>query len=212
MDDWLAKPVPPEFQQAWGMSGYAEGSGLWSMNDVFVTGDTLSEGLEIELTAQPVNGWNMSINASKTDAKRHNIGDAYTQWIEQRYADYQGPMGDILLWGGGNWGIPAGSGGTVRDKFNLRPTRTTSWRWPSTAARCPKCASGGLRSPPITTSRKARSGGNVGGSWRWVDSNVTGFPLNSALDGYNVDDPFYGRKKAMWISGSDTSSGFSMTK
>lgn len=196
MNDWLAKPVSAEFQQAWGMSGYAEGSGLWSMNDVFVTGDTLSKGLEIELTAQPVTGWNMSINASQTDAKRLNIGDAYTQWIEQRYEDYQGPMGDILLWGGGNWGIPAGSGGTVRDKFNLETYADYQLALALNNSQVPEMREWRFT---FTTNYDFQEGvlrgGNIGGSWRWVDSNVTGFPLNSAQNGYDVDDPYYGAKE-----------------
>lgn len=193
VDDWMSKQVPADFQQAWGMTGYSDGSGQWSMNDVFVTGDTLSEGLEIELTAQPINGWNMSINASRTDAKRLNIGDAYTQWIEKRYEDYQGPMGDILLWGGGNWGIPPGSGGTVRDKFNLETYADYQLALALNGSQVPE-----MRRYRFTFTTNydfqegALRGGNFGGSWRWTDSNVTGFPLNDANNGYDVNDPFYG--------------------
>jgi hypothetical protein len=104
-DDWLAKPVPASFQSAWGMTGYATGSGNWSMNSVAVTGDTLSKGTEFELAAQPIDGLDLSINASKTTAKRLSIGKAYSDWIEKRLKDYAGPMGDMRLWGNGNWAL-----------------------------------------------------------------------------------------------------------
>ena len=194
--DWFAHQLPANMQQAWGMSGYATGSGSWSMNSVAVTGDTESEGYEFELVASNVmvKGLDLALNASKTDAKRLNIGKAYSDWIEQRWQDYQGPMGDMRMWGGGNWALQAGSGGTVRDKFNnevipnyqlalatngtnvaeLRPWRfniTANYTWQN----------GGIL-----------KGSNAGFSYRWQDKQVTGYKLNAAGDGYDISDPYYG--------------------
>lgn len=195
VDDWFAHLVPTAFQQAWGMSGYATGSGSWSQNTVAVTGDTESKGTEFELIAQNVlvKGLDVSINASKTDARRLNIAKAYSDWIEQRWKDYQGPMGDMRLWGNGNWALQVGSGGTVRDKFNnevmpnyrlalalngsnvpeLRP-----WRFNTTAN--------------YTFQDGAFKGGNVGFSYRWQDKQVIGYRLNAANDGYDVNNPYLG--------------------
>jgi len=192
-DDWIAKPVPASFQSAWGMTGYATGSGNWSMNSVAVTGDTLSKGTEFELAAQPIDGLDLSINASKTTAKRLSIGKAYSDWIEKRLKDYAGPMGDMRLWGNGNWALERGSGGTVRDKFenetlpayklalalnNSNVTELRPWRFNATANYAFK--SGRFKDA------------NVGGSYRWQDKQVTGYRLNSTKDGYNVDNPYYG--------------------
>ena len=192
-DDWMANQLPASFQQAWGMSGYATGSGSWSQNTVAVTGDTLSKGTEFELIANPVRGLDIAFNASKTDAKRLNIAKAYSDWIEKRWVDYQGPMGDMRLWGNGNWALQEGAGGTVRDKFNnevipnyklalalnnssvpeLRP-----WRFNVTAN--------------YAFQEGILKGANVGMSYRWQDKQVTGFRLNSTGDGYDVNDPYYG--------------------
>ncbi len=192
-DDWLAKPVPASFQQAWGMTGYATGSGNWSMNSVAVTGDTLSRGTEFELAAQPIEGLEVSINASKTSAKRLAIGKAYSDWIDKRIVDYAGPMGDMRLWGNGNWALDVGSGGTVRDKFqnetlpayklalaldNSNVSELRPWRFNTTA------------NYSFKTGRLKNA--NVGGSYRWQDKQVTGYRLNSTLDGYDVNNPHYG--------------------
>lgn len=192
-EDWLSKPVPDNFRNAWGMDGYETGSGSWSMNSVAVTGDTFSEGTEFELVLNPIEGLDVSINASKTRAQRLNLAQAYTDWIEQRYEDYQGPMGDMRLWGNGNWALEEGAGGTVRDKFNnetypayklalalnetdvpeLRP-----WRFNAVAN--------------YNFSDGVLSGTNVGLGYRWQDQGVTGFGLNDTLDGYDPNIRFYG--------------------
>lgn len=192
-DDWLSKPVPASFQLAWGMTGYATGSGNWSMNSVAVTGDTLSRGTEIEIVASPIDGLDISINASKTEAKRLKIGQAYSDWIEQRYKDYQGPMGEMRLWGNGNWALDKGAGGTVRDKFenetlpayklalalnNSNVSELRPWRFNMTA-------NYGFKKGRLKDA-------NIGGSYRWQDKQVTGYRLNSAGDGYIVDNPFFG--------------------
>jgi len=192
-DDWLAKPVPASFQQAWGMTGYATGSGNWSMNSVAVTGDTLSRGTEFELAAQPIEGLEVSINASKTSAKRLAIGKAYSDWLDKRIVDYAGPMGDMRLWGNGNWALNVGSGGTVRDKFqnetlpayklalalnNSNVSELRPWRFNTTA------------NYSFKTGRLKNA--NVGGSYRWQDKQVTGYRLNATRDGYEVNNPYYG--------------------
>ncbi|WP_378923971.1 TonB-dependent receptor plug domain-containing protein [Pelagicoccus mobilis] len=192
-EDWLSKPVPDAFQNAWGMSGYNMGTGEWSMNSVAVTGDTLSEGTEFELVFNPTENLNIALNGSKTKAQRLNLGRAYSEWIEKRYQDYLGPMGDMRLWGPGNWALQTGAGGTVRDKFNnetypayllalalngtdvpeLRP-----WRFNLVAN--------------YDFSDGVMKGSNVGMGYRWQDENVTGFGLNSTLDGYDANKRYYG--------------------
>lgn len=205
VNDWLAKPVPASMQTAWKMSDYATGGGSWSMNSVSVTGDTLSKGTEFELAANPIKGLDISINAAKTDATRLNIGQAYVDWIEKRFKDYQGPMGDMRIWGGGNWFYDSGraavvgkygtngSDGTVRNKFynetypnyllmkaltNTSVPELRPWRFNVTAN--------------YAFQDGILKGANVGGSYRWQDRQVTGFGLNAAGDGYDVTKRWYG--------------------
>jgi hypothetical protein len=203
VEAWNSNPIPKSMQDAWGMTDYATGGGSWSMNSVAVTGDTLSEGTEFELAINPVKGLNIAMNASKTDAKRLNIGKAYSDWIEQRYKDYQGPLGDMRMWGGGNWALDLGSGGTVRDKFNNETYPAYKLALALNNSNVPE-----LRPWRFNTvanydfSQGLLKGASLGGSYRWQDKNVTGFRLNAAKDGYDVGNPYYGPREHtfdMWI-------------
>jgi hypothetical protein len=194
-DDWMANPVPTAFQQAWGMTGYATGSGSWSMNSVRVTGDTLSKGTEFELIASDVavRGLNVSINAAKTDARRLNLAQAYAEWIEQRWEDYQGPMGDMRLWGNGNWALQTGAGGTVRDKFNNEVIPNYQLALALNGSKVPELRPWRFNVIANYSFGEGRfHGANVGASYRWQDKQVVGYRLNSTLDGYDVGSPYYG--------------------
>ncbi len=192
-DDWMAKPVPASFQQAWGMDGYATGSSSWSQNTVHVTGDTVSKGTEFELIANPIRGLDISINASKTDARRLNIGQAYADWIEQRWVDYQGPMGDMRLWGNGNWALQEGAGGTVRDKFNNEVIPNYKLALALNNSAVPELRPWRFNVVANYSFQEGLlKGANVGASYRWQDKQVIGFGLNDTLDGYDVNDRIYG--------------------
>ena len=53
--------------------------------------------------------------------------------------------------------------------------------------------------------KDALKGANVGMSYRWMDSNVTGFPVSQQVDGtyvYDVSNPFTGPKEDaldLWV-------------
>jgi outer membrane receptor protein involved in Fe transport len=194
-NDWMAKPVPAAFQQAWGMTGYATGSGSWSMNTVHVTGDTLSKGTEFELIASNVlvKGLDVSLNAAKTDARRLSIAQAYSDWIEQRWEDYQGPMGDMRLWGNGNWALQVGAGGTVRDKFNNEVIPNYKLALALNGSNVPELRPWRFNATANYTFQEGRfKGANVGLSYRWQDKQITGYRLNSTLDGYDISNPYLG--------------------
>jgi len=132
-----------------------------------------------------------------------NIGKAYSDWIEQRYKDDQGPIGDMRMWGGGNWALDLGSGGTVRDKFNNETYPAYKLALALNNSNVPE-----LRPWRFNTvanydfSQGLLKGASVGGSYRWQDKNVTGFRLNAAKDGYDVGNPDYGPREHafdMWI-------------
>jgi outer membrane receptor protein involved in Fe transport len=199
VDDWLAHPIPTSMQQAWGMDGYATGTGNWSMSNVAVTGDTESKGTEFELTANPIPGLDISINAARTDAKRLNLAKSYSDWIEARYALYRGPLGDMRIWGAGNWALQTGAGGTVRDKFdnevmpayqlalalnNTSVAELRPWRFNVTANYA--FQSGFVK------------GLYTGVAYRWQDRQVVGFGLNSTNNGYDVNKRLYGPSEDAW--------------
>jgi outer membrane receptor protein involved in Fe transport len=192
---WLdpKNQISTKMQAAWGMSDYATGGGSISNPLVALTGDTVSRGTEFELSARPIDGLDLSINASKTDARRLNIAKSFTDWIAYRDPFIQGPAGDLRYFGSGNWALSPGSYGTARDVWdyqllagyklalalnNSAVPELRPWRANATAN--------------YSFKHGSLHGVNIGGSYRWQDKQVTGFRLNSTLDGYDVSKPFYG--------------------
>jgi hypothetical protein len=57
-----------------------------------ITGDTVSRGMEYELTAAPTPNWNIAFNASKNVAESHNLAGSVSSWIEQRWAVFNTPV------------------------------------------------------------------------------------------------------------------------
>jgi hypothetical protein len=77
------RAVDPRFWSAWrintfGDFGPSTHEVTYSVPTGFaITEDNVSKGWEVELTAQPTRNWRILLNASKTDARRTNIGNAH---------------------------------------------------------------------------------------------------------------------------------------
>lgn len=75
------RAVDPRFWSAWrintfGDFGPSTSEVTYSVPTGFaITEDNISKGWEIELSAQPTKNWRVLVNASKTDARRSNIGN-----------------------------------------------------------------------------------------------------------------------------------------
>jgi len=76
------RAVDPRFWDAWRIDTFGDfgpptGEATYSVPTGFaITEDNISKGWEIELSAQPTRNWRVIFNASKTDARRTNIGNA----------------------------------------------------------------------------------------------------------------------------------------
>lgn len=157
-----------------------------------ITGDTLSKGVEYELAAQPIRGLNLAINAAKTDARRLNMAESLVDWVETRWAVYNTPVmyngqqvgviGDVRFWNGGY-----SPGESLRGKFgrefmgpywlyriqeNSSVPELRPWRFNVIAN--------------YSFGEGVLHGFNVGGSYRWQDKQVIGYPV---LPGATFDDP-----------------------
>lgn len=208
--DWFATQVPSNFQQMWGLTDYATGGGSINFGPagLTVTGDTVSEGTEFELAANPIRGLDISMNASKTSAKRINLAKSYTDWITKRQAQFQGAAGDMRLWGADDdfRADSAHGGETARGKFqretiagyNLFQALQNSdvpelrpWRFNVVANYA-------------FQSENLLKGANVGVSYRWQQASITGFPVitrNGVLT-YDVSNPYKGSEEGVtdaWI-------------
>jgi outer membrane receptor protein involved in Fe transport len=104
---WRAwqKSVDPRFYAAWGINLNDTSKAITSSNPngFAVTEDSVSKGYEIELSALPTKNWRLTVNASKTEAQRTNIGGtALSQFITSyEKALKTTPVGDLRIWWGG---------------------------------------------------------------------------------------------------------------
>jgi hypothetical protein len=102
----------PNFWKAWGFTSLAHvqsgapipnavNGDVRVPNGFTVTEDSVSKGWEIELNAQPTRNWRVTVNASKSEAVRSNIGgDALNKLMNIIIKDMQGPAGQLHYWWG----------------------------------------------------------------------------------------------------------------
>ncbi len=151
---WRAwqKSVDPRFYAAWGLNLNDKTKSVNSTppNGFAVTEDSSSQGYEIEFNASPVRNWRLTLNASKTEAQRSNIGGenlrafmtAYTKALNTRGAGYtkgvEGGVGDLRIWwgGAGNTTTLLDWNGGIGSEFNQRKLQEGTnvpelrkWRW-----------------------------------------------------------------------------------
>jgi hypothetical protein len=120
---WLKMPIPDSFFDFFGITGNrpnpakarVNGKLYEGFNGPFpggvggqqpsgsrttvATADNISKGWEYELTAQPTKNWNITVNYSKTQATKTNIDPITKKFMADNLAFYQGPGGQLRLWG-----------------------------------------------------------------------------------------------------------------
>ncbi len=144
---WIHMPIPDNFFNFFGITGNrpdpvktrSTGKLYQGFSTPFVNGfegvggqqpsgaqntvstvDNVSNGWEYELSAQPIKNWNITVNYSRTEATKNNI-DAITQkFMADNLAFYQGPGGQLRLWGASQ---TAGYG------TNTNPTGLPTYPW-----------------------------------------------------------------------------------
>ncbi len=110
---WQAS-VDPRFYAAWGINLHDNTKSVSANvpNGFTVTEDSVSKGYELELNANPTKNWRISMNASKSEAERSNIGGAnlrafiaaYEKALNTPgtgYSGVEGGVGDLRIWWGG---------------------------------------------------------------------------------------------------------------
>ena len=170
-----------------------------------VTADTISEGYEMELTANPIPGLRLSINASQTEAVQNNVGGKeLTEFVEY--------MDSVLSDGAGNAtaaGLLSRWGGAGNAMYN---SIWAPWR----ANYVQMKLSEGTSSPEIrkwrynvianyTIQEGKFENLGIGASYRWQDKVAIGYPVSQTDVGYefDIENPVYGPTEGsldMWLS------------
>ncbi|MBI4626148.1 MAG: TonB-dependent receptor plug domain-containing protein [Verrucomicrobia bacterium] len=210
---WRAwqKQIDPRFYKAWGLRYDPNVAPEAQVRDLTastptgfqLTEDSLSKGYEIEFTAQATSNWRFTLNASKTDASRKNIGGVALADFISKYekALKTTPAGDLRIWWGGagnetslfQWNTNVGSEFTSRrlqEGTNVPELR----EWRVNAISNYDFTEGVLR------------GVNVGGGLRWQDTIVIGYrpvPGATASDvSFDIANPYRGPTEAnidLWV-------------
>ena len=156
-----------------------------------VTADTESKGYEMEFTANPTKNWRISFNASQTTAIRRNVGgqllDDYISYIDSKLTNPDGtltPAGNMPQFGNTTLNIYANVFGPWRANYVQMKLQEGA-------------AASELRKFRYTVVQNYSflegllKGVGVGGSYRWQDKVVIGYP---AIAGgkFNLSRPYYG--------------------
>ncbi len=170
-----------------------------------VTADTVSEGYEMELTANPIPGLRISFNASKTEATQTNVGGKeltdYVNYIDSVLSDGAGnptPAGMIARWGGAGNAVYSSVWAPWRANYvQLKLSEGTmspevrKWRYNVVAN--------------YTVQEGKFENLGFGASYRWQDKVSIGYPVSQTATGYefDIDNPVYGPTEGSidaWIS------------
>jgi outer membrane receptor protein involved in Fe transport len=156
-----------------------------------VTADTASKGYEFEFTANPTRNWRLSFNASETTATRSNVGgkllDDFISYIDSKLVNPDGtltPAGAMPQFGNSTLNLYANVFGPWRANYVVMKLQEGAaapeirkWRY------------------NFVTNYTFREGFlknvGVGGSYRWVDKVIIGYPV-VAGGLYDLTKPYHG--------------------
>lgn len=145
--------------------------------------DTTSKGVEFELTAQITPQWNLTVNASKTNASRTAISPAIDAWITSYTQFLSGDAGLLKLWGGD----------TFRKAWAdnvLAPYSVLKSQLGLSAPEIPEWRANAITN--YNFDRGFLKGTNVGLAYRWEDKRILGYRLNDTATALDVSQPWYG--------------------
>ncbi len=195
VDGVLGNLLSQDFYDAWGMDLEDGWKTSWWLGGGAPTGltstaDTLSEGVEYELSLEPTKNWSIVLNASEQTAQNTNIAGSLKEFVAARNAHWNGPAGQTRMWGGGGTqSILSQWNSIFYSKYQLALQQEGT----SVAEMRP------WRANMVTSYRFTDGrfkGVNVGGSVRWEDKVAIGYPVYSdpsdGVDKFDVENPFWG--------------------
>ena len=155
--------------------------------------DTTAKGVEIEIQAKLLENWDVTVNFSKTDAKRTAISPSIDQWIDTYTEFLAGDAGLLTLWGGD----------TFRDNWEnniLAPYAVLKGQIGSAAPEVSPWRFNAVTNYSFNEGRM--KGVNIGMAYRWEDKRILGYQYDSANDILDIDKPWYGPTEShldVWI-------------
>ena len=192
--------IPQEFLDAWNINtsdaqwmipGWPAGVGYRPPVGMTGTADNKSEGLEVEFIANPTPNWRVSLNVSKTEANRANVGGDLVAFLEERAEAYNGPAGAVRLWGPGRSyvnSIRSWFRGYLWGDFQLAKLNEGS-----DAPEIRKWHANFVNNYSFNEGRL--KGSYVGGAARYMSGKIVGYPVIDNLEGqtdfiWEISNPY----------------------
>ena len=192
--------LPQEFIDAWNINtsdaqwmipGWPAGVGYRAPVGMTATADNESEGVEVEFIANPTPNWRISLNVSKTEATRANVGGDLVAFLEERAEAYNGPAGSVRLWGPNrsyvnsirSWFRSYLWGDFQLAKLNEGSDAPEIRKWHANFVNNYSFNEGRLQ------------GTFVGGAARYMSGKIVGYPVIDNLEGqtdfiWEIDNPY----------------------
>ena len=207
--DWRKFTSNPKIQQVLKAFSYNDFTGVSNRNataglpNFAQTEDQVSKGYEFELTANPTKNWRISVNASKTQAMRNNVGGtAFNEVIEIMNDAFNNTnAGQIRLWGGGNTNNKVVSmwNSNFYNPYVLMKLQEGTYtpelrKWRFNVVTNYNFTEGRLK------------GFNIGAGYRWQDKVAIGYPVaatsTAGVFTYDIANPIMGPREDgidLWI-------------
>ncbi len=168
-----------------------------------VTADAASKGNELDLTANPLPNWRISINGAETTAVQNNVGGASLT----SYVNYINP----LIYNADGSLTPAGKMPQFGNpSFALGPNIWAPWLQSYTLLKLQE----GTDDPELrkwrfnvitnyTFNEGMLKNFGVGGGYRWQSKVEIGYPVNTTTGAETIGSPYYGPALGaidLWVS------------
>lgn len=155
-----------------------------------ITNDVESKGYELEVTLRPLKNWDITFNASKLDATQTRLGPENSVFIQNSYAFFNGPAGQLPLWGYWGGGVDTSTtpytntaSGTLKGYFMQNIWSAYQLQQALTGTAQPELARWSFRGVTNYTFKSGTfKGVNVGGGYRWSSKPILGYGIKQITD------------------------------
>jgi hypothetical protein len=183
--DWLNANIDPRVFDMFTFSQNPDGSynSSWAGSNTTDLHDNTTEGMEIEIVANPMPNWRISLSVSKYETVLENIAPRLTKFIDEVSIPFIQQYGDMYF------GNPTSVVGDTTVAENLNSTLFEFFK--EKAAEGTPALEQREWSWRLVTNYSFRDGMlkgfSVGGAYRWEDSYAYGYPLTE-LNGIIIPD------------------------
>ncbi|HEX3729563.1 MAG TPA: hypothetical protein VHV47_07140, partial [Opitutaceae bacterium] len=166
-----------------------------------VTVDNLSRGTEIELTAEPLHGWDLTLNYSHVNATHENIDASAVAFIGAMTKFMNGPGGQVREWDN--------SGSTLGSQWNSSIVAPFTVELNELGHAAPEVSPWRLNLvSTYNFSQRPLRGAFLGGGLRVEAGRIIGYHFDPTFVNANSSDPNYAGVTALTLGGLNVNQPF----